>query len=107
MQKLVAVLAIIGLAACGKADQQKCDAGCRNYATVMFWDKADKEIAAAPAGEREALKLKKLAELASNIERGIDFCVSKCQSANNDEQADCLTAAKDAKAMLVCAPLED
>ncbi len=91
------------LASCGRGDQQKCDLACRNYASLMFWKDADPIIAAAPEDQRAALRKQKLAEFASKLENGVDFCVSKCQAANNDGQMKCMTEAKTAKAVKACA----
>jgi hypothetical protein len=60
----------------------------------MFWKEADVEIANAKPDQREALKKQKLGEVSSKIEAGIDFCVSKCQSADNDDQIKCMIEAK-------------
>ena len=99
----VLFVAILGLAACGRGDQQKCDAACRNYASLMYWKGADPLIAAAPEDQRLAMKKQKLSELASKVENGVDFCVSKCQAANNDTQMKCMIEAKTAKAVKACA----
>lgn len=100
------LLVMFGLAACGKGDFQKCDQACRNYGQLMFWKAADAEIEKAPAEKRDELRKQKLAELATKLESGIDFCVSKCQSANNEESTNCMIAAKTAKTVNACAESE-
>lgn len=102
MRSLVISVALAFVAACGKGDKQMCDQACRNYAQLMYWSTADAELAKLPAEQREAAKKQKLAEMASKIENGIDFCVSKCQSANNDDQSKCLIDAKTAAAAKAC-----
>jgi hypothetical protein len=99
MRYLVAVLFVLGC----KGDPDKCDTGCRNYAQLVFWDNAEKEIAAAPAAERDALRKKKMGEFSHNVSRGIDMCTSQCMSANNSKTIDCLIAAKTAKEARACA----
>jgi hypothetical protein len=93
--------AMLVLGAC-KGDPQKCDTGCRNYATLLYWQKADAEIAAAPAAERDVLRRRKLGMFNSKLENGVDLCVSQCQSANNTKDIDCLIAAKTADQALAC-----
>lgn len=102
MSKLLLSI-VLALTSCGKGDPVKCDTGCRNFATLMFWDKADKEIAALPTDKQEAARKQKLAELAKNLEGGMNFCISKCQAANNDDQIDCLVNAKTAPEVKACA----
>ena len=87
------LLALTLLAAC-KGDAQKCDTGCRNFATLRYWKAADAEVAAAPPGQRDALRRQKLGEFDQKLESGIDMCVSQCQSANNDTDIECMIAAK-------------
>ena len=99
MQWLLAVCFVVfagaGCQMC-KGDPDKCDRACRNYAELVFWQKADAEIEALPVGERDAMRKQKMAEFARNLERGVDMCTSKCVSANNTEDTDCLIGAKTA-----------
>lgn len=104
MNKLwLAAVALSFVAACGKGDPQKCDEGCRNFFTLNFWATADAEIAKAPPAQREELRKAKAFELASKLEAGINFCVSKCQAANNSEQIKCLVESKTAAEAKACA----
>lgn len=82
----------LGLAGCGKADTKKCEQMCRNYATIAF---RDVEAAKLPPEKREEA-------LAEKLKQGLDFCVNKCVSANNDEQIDCYTAAKSISQLRAC-----
>lgn len=99
----VAIAAIAGLAlgAAGcKADAQKCDQACRNVAKLLYWQQADKDIAAAPAEQRDALRKQKLGEFSTKLEAGIDLCISQCQSARPD--VDCMIAATAAEQAKAC-----
>ena len=49
-----------------------------------------------PADQRDAVRKTKLGEFSTKLERGIDMCVSQCQSVNNDSDVDCMIAAKTA-----------
>ncbi len=101
---VIAAFVSVSVGAC-KGDAQKCEQAARNYATLLYWKKADADIAAAPEAEREGLRKKKLGELTNALEKDIDFFVSQCQSANNDDQVDCMIAAKTAEAVAKCADL--
>jgi hypothetical protein len=97
---LLAVLAITAPAC--KGDLQKCDQACRNYATLLYWQLSDAEIAAAPADQRDNLRRRKLAEFDAKLENGVDMCVNQCTSANNTETIDCMIEAKSGSAAKAC-----
>lgn len=84
-------LGLVG-SACGKADAKKCEQMCRNYATITF---RDVEAAKLPPEKREEA-------LAEKLKQGMDFCVNKCRSANNDDQIDCVIAAKSVSQLHAC-----
>ncbi|HEX5061285.1 MAG TPA: hypothetical protein VFV99_18085 [Kofleriaceae bacterium] len=90
-----------GCQAC-KGDPEKCDRACRNYAQQVFWEGANAEIDKLPADQRDAARKQKMAEFAANLEKGVDLCVSKCVSANNTKDTDCLIGAKSAAAAKAC-----
>jgi hypothetical protein len=96
------LLAVIVVAAACKGDPQKCDQACRNYAELVFWQKANVEIEKLPPNDRDAMRKQKMAELAKNLAEGVDMCTSKCMSANNDKQANCLIKAKTADQAKAC-----
>ncbi len=102
---LVLCLAL-GTVGC-RADAQRCEKAARNFATLTFWKKTDAEIAAAPANQRKELRKKKLAEFTAELEHNIQFWVGQCQSANNDDQIDCMIDAKTAEEALDCADVAD
>ena len=103
MRLVLAVTSLVaGLLGACKGDAQKCDTGCRNYATLLYWKNADAEVAAVPPDKRDALRKRKLGEFDSKLENGIDMCVSQCQSANNDADIDCMIAAKTADQAAGC-----
>jgi hypothetical protein len=96
------VIAVLGLLAACKGDRDKCEKACRNYATLLYWDLADKAVQAAPPAERDALRKRKLGEFSSILENGVDTCINQCTSANNDKQNDCMTDAKTAAEAKKC-----
>jgi hypothetical protein len=98
------VLLLVLCAGC-KADREKCEQACRNFATLQFWAQAEPLIAKAPANQRAKLRKEKLACFTYEMENKIDVVVTQCQSANNEEQIDCMIAAKTAAEGLACADL--
>jgi len=100
---VVLITLLIAAAGC-KADAQKCDQACRNAASLLYWKTADRAIAAAPADQRDALRKQKLGEFARKVEDGIDGCVLRCQSAHNDDNVDCLIAARTVDQVQACSP---
>jgi hypothetical protein len=98
------LLASFALVGC-KGDREKCEKATRNFATLTFWAQAEPLIAKAPADKRAALRKEKLACFTYEMENKIDAVVAQCQSANNDEQVDCMIAAKTADQALACAEL--
>jgi hypothetical protein len=99
---LTLVLTLVLVLGGCKGDPVKCDQGCRNFATLVYWKTADAEIAAAPAEERDALRKRLLGKFEQKLASGVDLCVSQCKSAGNTEQIDCMIAAKTADQALAC-----
>ena len=81
------------LAGC-RVDAQQCDQACRNVAELLYWKGADKEIAAVPADQRDALRKQRLGEFATKVASGIEGCILRCQSARDQDAVDCMIAAK-------------
>lgn len=105
MRFAFAILLSLATGGCMKqcnADPDKCEQACRNYAQLVFWETADVEINAAPADQRDALRKSKLAEFTKNMELGLPTCTSKCVSANNDTDMNCMLEAKSAKQVKAC-----
>ena len=94
-------LLLSGCQAC-KGDPEKCDQACRNYAQLVYWEKANQEIEALPVEQRDEARKEKLAKFAHDLERGVDFCTNKCISANNTDSIDCMIAAKNAAQAKKC-----
>jgi hypothetical protein len=101
MAATLAVLAVLAAAGC-KGDPVRCESAIRNYTTLVYWDTADKDIAAAPEADRAKLRTSKLAEYETTLANGIDTLTSQCVSANNDTQVQCMIDAKNAKVARTC-----
>src|SRR5437867_3705454 len=99
VMRAVCLLLLLG---CTRTDPDKCERAIRNFAHLVYWGDAEKEIAAAPADRREALRKEKLAKFERDLEKGITLDVSKCTSANFSDQVDCMIAAKTAAQAKSC-----
>jgi len=62
----------------------------------------DAEIEKLPPAERDAARKQKHAEFENNLSQGVDMCTSKCVSANNTKDMNCLIEAKTAAAAKAC-----
>ncbi len=102
--RVVMFLAVVALPGC-KGDRAKCETAVRNYADLMGWKAANAEIDALPEGERALARKKKLSQMTNELESKIDFVVDQCVSANNEEQVNCMIAAKTADQASKCADL--
>ena len=102
MRCLLAVLVLFGFAAACKGDPAKCEKAARNYFTLVFWEKAEADIAAAPPEKRDELRKDLQAKFSVELEHNIDVVVSKCMSANNDDDVACLIDARTAKRAKEC-----
>ena len=90
------------LVAC-KGDRNKCEQAARNYAELVYWQKANKEIDALPEAERDLARKKKLSQYTNELEGNIDFFTQQCISANNDDQVECMIKAKTGDEAMKCA----
>ena len=97
-------LGTLGVGSGCKGDPVKCESACRNYVQLVYWQKADAEIAAAPAAQRDALRKQKLAAFAADIEtdQNLNMCTNRCISAGNKTQINCLNEAKTAEQAVSC-----
>jgi hypothetical protein len=65
---------------------------------------AEREIAAAPEAEREALRKQKHIDLEERTNKGIQLCMKQCRTAATKEQVACLIAATTPEAAKKCLP---
>lgn len=94
--KAVAALAQPPLASGG------CERACKNFAQLKYWERADAEISALPAGDQAPAKAQKISELATRLDAGMPACVSTCIESNNATQTACIAAAASVGALRAC-----
>jgi hypothetical protein len=101
---LLAASAVLA-AACSASDAD-CNKACRNYYQLHYWQAAEREIAAAPEAEREALRKQKHMDLEERTNKGIPLCMKQCTTAATKEQVACLIAATTPEEAKKCLPSE-
>jgi hypothetical protein len=99
---LVGVALVTSALAGCKGDPVQCEAAIRNYTSLVYWDKADQEIAAAAEADRAKLRADKLATYERQLAGGIDTLTSQCVSAHNDKEVQCMIDAKTAADAHAC-----
>lgn len=99
---IVAAVAVVTAAACSKPSVESCTEAIRNYAQLMYWEQAEKEIADAPIAEREALRAAKLAERDAKVAAGMELAVSQCRAARDFDGVKCMKAARTAAQARAC-----
>lgn len=102
---LALVLALAG--ACSRPSAQDCEAALRNWFTLIYWDQAEKEIAAAPPAERDALRKAKAEDKDKKLAAGLELGIMQCRGARDHEGVKCMKAATTAAQARKCrAPKE-
>ena len=79
----------------------------RNWYTLMYWEKAEQEIAAAPAAERDALRAAKAKEKDEQLAKGMDLGVQQCRGARDHDGVKCMKEAKTAAQARKCRAPKD
>lgn len=90
---VLAVVLVVAMSGCKRPSSQACEEALRNYATLLYWEKAEVEIAAAPPAERDALRTTKLAERDKLIAEGMMMAVSQCRAARDFDGVKCMKEA--------------
>jgi len=88
-----------------KGDREKCTKAAHHFAELVYWDRENANIARLPPEQRDAERKRKLVEFNQELEAQLDFRISQCVAANNDDQADCINDAKTAAEALKCADI--
>ncbi len=99
----LALIAILAASGCKRGNAEDCDKGCRNYYSLHFWEKSDKQLAATPEAERDALRAKMLVELDGKLKSGdLNMCVSQCQKAGAPDDVQCMIKARTVAEVEAC-----
>jgi hypothetical protein len=101
---LVALALVVG---CSRPSAKDCEEALRNWFTLVYWDKAEKEIAAAPPEQREALRAEKVKEKDKQLEAGIELGINQCRASRDKDGVKCMKDAKTAAQALKCRSPKD
>jgi hypothetical protein len=99
------VLGLLATTACSpRGDKKKCTEATRNFYSLTFWHRADKEIAAAPEEQRLGLRRQKETAFQAELDKSLDMEASKCVAAADDDRALCMIKAKTCAEAKKCMP---
>jgi len=102
----VAALLLLLFSALGcKGDRDKCTQATQHFAELMYWEKANAEIARLPAEQQDAERKRRLTEFTRELDAQLDVRISQCVAAGNDSQAECIIEAKTRAQALECAEI--
>ena len=107
MRSSFAVIVLVGAlaaAGCSKPKAKDCEEAIRNWFTLVYWEDAEKEIAAAPPDQRDAVRAAKLADRDKKLEDGMELSVRQCRAAGDFEGVKCMKAARTAAQARACRP---
>ena len=100
----VASLLLLSALATGcKGDREKCVKAMQRFPELVFWERENARIAKLPAEQREDERKRMVVKFNQELDAQLEFRVQQCIAANNDDQADCIIAAKTAAEALKCA----
>ena len=103
----IAALVLVGAlaaAGCNRPKAEDCEEGIRNWFTLIYWEDAEKEIAAAPPEQRAAVRAAKIADRDKKLEDGLDLSVRQCRAASDNEGVKCMREARTAAQARACRP---
>jgi hypothetical protein len=106
MRATASIVCLILFSAAGagcKGDREKCSQAAQRFAELVYWDRENASIAKLPVAEQAAVRKRKVIEFNRELDTQLDFRIQQCVAANNDDQADCIIAAKTAAEALDCA----
>jgi hypothetical protein len=96
------VLSLALVAGCSRPSAKDCEEAARNWFTLVYWEKAEAEIAAAPPEQREAMRAEKAKEKERQLNAGIELAINQCRGARDHDGVKCMKAAKTAAEARKC-----
>src|SRR5688572_24816449 len=107
MRFMASLVLLSSLASGCKGDREKCAQAAQRFAELVYWQREDANLAKLPPEQRDAARKRKVVEFERELTAQLDFRIQQCVAANNDEQADCIIAAKTAAEALECADIAE
>lgn len=103
----VVLAGALTVTACSKPRAEDCEEAIRNWFTLIYWEDAEKEIAAAPPGERDGLRTQKLADRDACLADGLDLSTRQCRAARDFSFVKCMKSARTAQQARACRPAKN
>lgn len=111
LSRLCAAAAVLFLAAgsvgCSRPSAKDCEEMLTKWFTMIYWEKAEAEIAAAPAEQREALRQTRTVEHDRQLKGGMELGVMQCRGARDHDFVKCMKDASNATQARKCRPPKD
>jgi|GEM_PF-1475105 len=99
---VIAIVLVLAGSGCKRPSSQACEEALRNYATLMYWEKVEAELAAAPPSERDALRATKITQRDQLIDEGLVMAISQCRAARDFDGVKCMKEAHSATQARAC-----
>lgn len=104
---VAAVLVLAAAPGCSRPSAKDCEETIAKWFTMIYWEKAEAEIAAAPPEQREAMRQAKAAEHERQLKGGMDLGVMQCRGARDHDFVKCMKQASNATQAKKCRPPKD
>ncbi len=99
------VLALV--VGCSRPSSKDCEEAIRNWYTLLYWEKAEQEIANAPADQRDALRADMAKKKDADLEKGLELAINQCRGARDHDGVKCMKEAKTAAQARKCRAPKD
>ena len=102
MRALAVLLALTLAAGCSRPSAKDCEEAIRNWYTLVFWETAEKDIAAAPPEKRDQMRIDLAKKKDADLEKGITLAINQCRSSRDKDGVKCMKAATTAAEAKKC-----
>ena len=100
-------LVAVSVAGCGKPSPKDCEEALRNWFTLVYWEKAEAEIAAAPPEQRDAMRAEKVKEKDRQLTGGLELAINQCRGSRDKDGVKCMKDARTAAQARKCRAPKD
>jgi hypothetical protein len=97
LRALAFVLVAVVVVGCGKPSPKDCEEALRNWFTLVYWEKA----------EREAMRADKVKEKDRQLQGGLELAINQCRGSRDKDGVKCMKDAKTAAQARKCRAPKD
>ena len=101
---IVALSLVVG---CSRPSAKDCEESIRNWYTLVYWEKAEVEIAAAPPEKRDQMRIEMSKKKDEDLEKGITLAINQCRASRDKDGVKCMKAATTAAEAKKCRKPKD